>query len=700
MAASVAAPAPCTPMPLPGGERGEVNAMTLRHHRRRIASAPRSSPPPRASCRPPSTSTPWLDPPAARRATGAAAARRSRRTRPALAILRGGVTLGAPIAPVVWNKDHELEGLRLAHEARRRAEVHPGPARPRRPAAPVRSPDDARDVLEAGERQVPTAVTVALGSLRSSSPASEVRVIPRRRRRKARSPPARRPPPRELAAIEASTCTSTTRPPLPSGAPHRRGSAAVPSAASLEAYAEGLPIGPARIAPRPPPDARLAAALAASRPSARRRRRRHRRSGAPGRSSTTPSTGRRSAASTARRTGPVARGRHDRRDARDARGHMKPIPHHAHAAPTVDPASARPPRPATSGATCAVPAAAGRRGGRGLELANASSRSSAATRSSTWRGRWRRMPPDPLRRSPSPAHERLGQVHRGAPSAAPRPTGGLARRGRSRGGARKPVPGHLRGRRRARSPGARKDRRRHPPAGVVADLAAAFSATPRRGAAPRGGRVVFDVSAAREAARRLAAGTGLVGSARSPRAEPLLARRLPFTAAPTWPCGGGTRSPPEAVARASGGPCDRRAPPAGPRGDRRAPGGSLLRRRGGRSLRAIRSPLRRGTGWCRGHRAAGVKSPAAGDRARRSANVVLVHLPDGERGKTLAEPPKARRRGSRAGCTRGALSSSPSGAGGVGRGGVPRRELHARGRAALPTTLLAISTPPSAGRRA
>ncbi|HET8542734.1 MAG TPA: chorismate synthase [Anaeromyxobacter sp.] len=82
-----------------------------------------------------------------------------------LAGLRGGVTLGAPIALVVWNKDHEnWKDLvsPTARGGRKFTQVRPGHAD--LAGALKYGLDDARDVLERASARS-TAATVALGSL-------------------------------------------------------------------------------------------------------------------------------------------------------------------------------------------------------------------------------------------------------------------------------------------------------------------------------------------------------------------------------------------------------------------------------------------------------------------------------------------------------------------------------------------------------
>jgi chorismate synthase len=82
-----------------------------------------------------------------------------------LAGLRGGVTLGAPIALVVWNKDHENWKDLVSPTSRggkKFTQVRPGHAD--LAGALKYGLDDARDVLERASARS-TAATVALGSL-------------------------------------------------------------------------------------------------------------------------------------------------------------------------------------------------------------------------------------------------------------------------------------------------------------------------------------------------------------------------------------------------------------------------------------------------------------------------------------------------------------------------------------------------------
>jgi chorismate synthase len=82
-----------------------------------------------------------------------------------LAGLRGGVTLGAPIALVIWNRDHENWKEIISPTARggrRFTQVRPGHAD--LAGALKYGLDDARDVLERASARS-TAATVAIGSL-------------------------------------------------------------------------------------------------------------------------------------------------------------------------------------------------------------------------------------------------------------------------------------------------------------------------------------------------------------------------------------------------------------------------------------------------------------------------------------------------------------------------------------------------------
>ena len=183
-----------------------------------------------------------------------------------LAGLRGGVTLGAPIALVVWNKDHE-NWKDLVSPAKRGGkkftQVRPGHAD--LAGALKYGFDDARDVLERASARS-TAVTVALGSLAKQLLARfGVRVTSRV---VAIGPASRLPaaPPTEaeLAAIEASDlhvddeATAASWRALIDAEKARGGSVG----GAFEVYAEGLPIGlGSHVHPDRRLDSRLAGAL-------------------------------------------------------------------------------------------------------------------------------------------------------------------------------------------------------------------------------------------------------------------------------------------------------------------------------------------------------------------------------------------------------------------------------------------------------
>jgi chorismate synthase len=183
-----------------------------------------------------------------------------------LAGLRGGVTLGAPIALVVWNKDHEnWKDLvsPTARGGRKFTQVRPGHAD--LAGALKYGLDDARDVLERASARS-TAVTVALGSLAKQLLARfGVRVCSRV---VAIGPTSRLPgaPPTdaELAAIEASDlhvddeATAAAWRALIDAEKARGGSIG----GTFEIYATGLPIGlGSHVHPDRRLDSRLAGAL-------------------------------------------------------------------------------------------------------------------------------------------------------------------------------------------------------------------------------------------------------------------------------------------------------------------------------------------------------------------------------------------------------------------------------------------------------
>jgi chorismate synthase len=120
--------------------------------------------------------------------------------------IRGGVTLGSPIALVVWNKDHEnWKDLvsPYARGGRKFTQVRPGHAD--LPGAQKYGYDDARDALERASARA-TAATVALGSLAAQLLAAfgievSTRVVQIGERAIRPGAP---PTPEQRAAIEAS----------------------------------------------------------------------------------------------------------------------------------------------------------------------------------------------------------------------------------------------------------------------------------------------------------------------------------------------------------------------------------------------------------------------------------------------------------------------------------------------------------------
>src|SRR6516165_6632793 len=113
-----------------------------------------------------------------------------------LAGLRGGMTLGAPIALVVWNKDHENWKELVspyARGGRKFTQVRPGHADL---AGSLKyGYDDARDALERSSARS-TAVTVALGALAKQLLARFGSGSPRGWSRSARARASRTPRPR------------------------------------------------------------------------------------------------------------------------------------------------------------------------------------------------------------------------------------------------------------------------------------------------------------------------------------------------------------------------------------------------------------------------------------------------------------------------------------------------------------------------
>src|SRR5512145_2714882 len=183
-----------------------------------------------------------------------------------LAGLRGGVTLGAPIALVVWNKDHENWKELVSPTARggrKFTQVRPGHAD--LAGALKYGLDDARDVLERASARS-TAATVALGSLAKQLLARfRVRVTSRvvqvGEKTFASSGP---PTSAELALIEASElhvedpAAEADWKAVIDRERERGGSVG----GAVEIYAEGLPVGlGSHVHPDRRLDARLGAAL-------------------------------------------------------------------------------------------------------------------------------------------------------------------------------------------------------------------------------------------------------------------------------------------------------------------------------------------------------------------------------------------------------------------------------------------------------
>jgi chorismate synthase len=183
-----------------------------------------------------------------------------------LAGIRGGVTLGSPIALVVWNKDHENWKDVMSPYARggkKFTQVRPGHAD--LAGALKYGFDDARDALERASARS-TAATVALGSLARQllarfgvSVSSRVVAIGESERR-----PEALPGAEQLAAIEASDlhvddeAAAAEWRAIIDREKARGGSIG----GSFEVYALGLPIGlGSYVHPDRRLDARLAGAL-------------------------------------------------------------------------------------------------------------------------------------------------------------------------------------------------------------------------------------------------------------------------------------------------------------------------------------------------------------------------------------------------------------------------------------------------------
>jgi chorismate synthase len=183
-----------------------------------------------------------------------------------LAGLRGGVTLGSPIALVVWNKDHESWKDLVSPTARggrKFTQVRPGHAD--LAGALKYGLDDARDVLERASARSTAAVT-ALGSLakqllaRVGAQVSSRVVAIGPKARLVEAPPTDA----ELAAIEGSDlhvddeATAAEWRALIDAEKARGGSIG----GAFEVYATGLPIGlGSHVHPDRRLDARLAGAL-------------------------------------------------------------------------------------------------------------------------------------------------------------------------------------------------------------------------------------------------------------------------------------------------------------------------------------------------------------------------------------------------------------------------------------------------------
>ncbi|HUL57743.1 MAG TPA: chorismate synthase [Anaeromyxobacteraceae bacterium] len=183
-----------------------------------------------------------------------------------LAGIRGGVTLGSPIAFVVWNKDHENWKELVSPYARggkKFTQVRPGHAD--LAGALKYGFDDARDVLERASARS-TAATVALGSLaRQLLARFGVQVCSRvvsigESVRRTEAPPT----PAQLAAIEASDLRTDDEAAAAEWRAiiDREKARGGSIGGSFEVWATGLPIGlGSYVHPDRRLDARLAGAL-------------------------------------------------------------------------------------------------------------------------------------------------------------------------------------------------------------------------------------------------------------------------------------------------------------------------------------------------------------------------------------------------------------------------------------------------------
>ena len=620
-----------------------------------------------------------------------------------LAGLRGGVTLGSPIALVVWNKDHENWKELVSPYARggkKFTQVRPGHAD--LAGALKYGLDDARDVLERASARS-TAATVALGSL-AKQLLARFGVAGHLARRRDRAAPAlevegppdaapSRPPSRR------PSCTSTTRRSRRSGgrSSTASGSGAAPSAAPFEVYARGSRSGSAATSTR----------TAGSTRGSARRSAASRRS-APSRSATARgSTGRatefhdadplRPGARLLPRDQPRrrARGRHDRRHAGPRPRLHEAHPHDAHAAPDGGPRDARGAQARYERSdVCAVPAAAVV--GEAVvawELADALLEKFGGDAWPTWR---RRSRPMPLGSAELLALAGMMGSGKSTVARAPRPAARAARRPlddeivRAAG---KPIPAIFA---EDGEPAFRALERAAVaalPAGSSPTSAAAPSATRRTPrSCSRSGAWSSSTSPRAEAARRPHR------RRRRPRPlaaswEPLLARAPAALRARPPRASRWTGSPPRRWRGGSWSPCDRRRSEAHPR----APGRARYEVRVGEGAADGLAALAAGTTgsrWsparaCCGRPSARRRAGAARSARRRWRSSTL--LPDGERGKTLRELERAAVKLLRAGRTRRSLVVSlGGGAVSDAAGFLAATFMRGVAWAAAPTTLLSM----------